>query len=245
LLAIPREAMRRLDKTQLPAVWAYRIEQKVFGMKRTVLVTFNQRLFRAQVKTLNREIAKRKAKLLALQRALKRAAAAHTRGRKPTLAGTSKRVATILKGRHMRELFSASVKSGKAGRLILRWRFKTRAWKDLKRTLLGKTLLFTDRTEWSDEQIVRGYRAQAHVEAAFRCMKDPHYLTFRPIHHWTDQKLRVHALYCVIALMITTLLRRKLAQAGLAMSLAQMLERLAAIREVTSAMRVPCTPTPY
>jgi transposase len=31
LLAIPRSAMRRLDRSQLPAVWAYRMQKPVFG----------------------------------------------------------------------------------------------------------------------------------------------------------------------------------------------------------------------
>ena len=79
---------------------------------------------------------------------------------------------------------------------------------------------------------MRGYRSQSHVESAFRAMKDPRCLTFRPVHHWTDQKLRVHALYCVIALMILSLLRRKLAQAQIPVSLARMVEQLSHIREV-------------
>ena len=232
LLAIRRDQMRRLDQTQLPAVWSYRTEQKVFGVSRTVLVTFNRPLFTAQVKTLRREIAKRRRKLKAVQAALTRSAQ-RTQGKKPTLEGTQKRVATILSGRHMKELFSASVKTAKGGRLSLRWRFKVKAWKTLQTALLGKTILFTDRADWSDEQIVRGYRSQSHVEAAFRNMKDPDYLTFRPTYHWTDPMLRVHALYCVIALMITSLLRRQLAQAGIPLSLARMLERLAGIREVS------------
>jgi len=232
LLAIPREKMRRLDKTQLPAVWSYRTEQTVFGVPRTVLVTFNRPLFQAQIKTLRREINKHCRKLKALQAALKRSAK-RAAGKKPTLEGTRKRVTTILRGRHMKELFSASVQQAKGKRVMLRWRFKVKTWKTLQRTLLGKTILFTDRTDWSDEQIVRGYRSQSHVEAAFRSMKDPHYLTFRPTHHWTDQKLRVHALYCVIALMITSLLRRQLAKAGIPLSLARMIRTLADIREVS------------
>lgn len=232
LLAIPRRQMRRLDPTQLPAVWAYRTEQKVFGVSRTVLVVFNRPLFRAQVQTLRREINKRCRKLKALHVALQRSAQ-RTAGKKPTLEGTGKRLATILSGRHMKELFSASVTAGKGSRLSLRWRFKVKAWQTLQGTLLGKTILFTDRADWSEEQIVRAYRSQAHVESAFRAMKDPHYLSFRPTYHWTDQKLRVHALYCVIALMITSLLRRQLAQAGIPVSLARMLERLADIREVS------------
>src|SRR6202790_4031554 len=54
VLAIPRPQMRRLDRSQLPAVWAYRTQKQVFAVNRTVLVTFNQKLFRAQQKTLTR-----------------------------------------------------------------------------------------------------------------------------------------------------------------------------------------------
>jgi transposase len=90
LLAIPRQQMRRLDQTQLPAVWAYRTQQKVFGVSRTVLVVFNRPLFRAQVKTLHREINKRCRKLKALHVALQRSAQ-RTVGKKPTLEGTRER----------------------------------------------------------------------------------------------------------------------------------------------------------
>lgn len=233
LLAITRKQMRRLDPAQLPAAWAYRTEQKVFGVARTVLIVFNRPLFRAQVKTLRREINKRRRKMKVLHIALQRSAK-RTAGKKPTLEGTEKRVAAILSGRHMKDLFSAQITLSKSSKKVsLRWRFKAKAWKTLKETLLGKTILFTDQADWTDEQIVRAYRSQSHVESAFRAMKDPHYLTFRPTYHWTDQKLRVHAMFCVIALMITSLLRRQLAQAGISVSLTRMLERLAHVREVS------------
>jgi hypothetical protein len=51
--------------------------------------------------------------------------------------------------------------------------------------------------------------------------------------------LRVHALCCVIALMVTSLLRRQLAQAGISMSLARMLDRLANVREVSLLFQDP------
>src|SRR6266498_2337415 len=231
LLAIGRNQMRRLDKTQLPAVWSYRTKKIVFGVERTVLVTFNRPLFQAQTKTLRREITKRRRKLDRVEASLLRSARKPD-GKKPTVAGTRKRVAAILTGRHMKDLFTASVEPDRHAFPKLTWRFNDKAWKHLQQTLLGKTLLFTDNEAWSDEQIVRGYRSQAHVESAFRSMKDPRCLTFRPVHHWTDQKLRVHALYCVIALMILSLLRRKLDQSNLSVSLARMVERLSDIREV-------------
>ena len=60
-----RRAARR---ARLPQASAW----KVFGVRRTVLVTWNQKLFDAQRKTLLREIDKRRAHLRALQRQLRR-----------------------------------------------------------------------------------------------------------------------------------------------------------------------------
>ena len=239
LLAIGRDEMRRLDKAQLPAVWSYRTKKKVFGIERTVLVTYNRPLYRAQRKTLRREIRKRKRKLGCLQASLQRHVQKPSNGKKPTLEGSLHRVQGIVAGRHMKDLFSTRVTMGKDGIPRLRWRFKDKEWEKLDRTLLGKTILFTDRDDWTDEQIVSGYRSQAHVEAAFRRMKDPRFLTFRPTRHWTDQKLRVHAFYCVLALMILSLLRRKLVQAGIKMSILHMVECLADIRETVTVYPAP------
>lgn len=232
LLAIARKAMRRLDRTQLPAVWAYRTGKVVFGVERTILCTFNHALFTAQTRTLAREIRKRQRKLQKLKTRLARRQPG-ARGKPPTVEGVQKQVQEILRGRHMLTLFTVTVRQGRQRLPRLSFRFRDKAYRHLAATLLGKTIIFTDRTDWSDEQIVRAYRAQYHVEANFRRLKDPHYLTFRPTFHWTDQKLRVHAFYCVLALMLLNLLRRQLAHAGLSLSVVQMMDRLADIREVT------------
>jgi transposase len=239
LLDIPRKKMHRLNSNLLPAVWSYRTDREIFGVRRTVLVTYNRELYRAQVKTLKREIAKRRRKFRQLQTSLQRHIDQVARGKKPTLPGIHNRVQGIVAGRHMKQLFSAKVSMGKDEIPRLGWEFNDKEWKYLDRTLLGKTILSTDRAEWTDEQIVMAYRSQSHVEAAFRRMKDPRFLTFRPTHHWTDQKLRVHAFYCVLALMITSLLCRKLMQAGIKMSIARMMERLKDINEVASLYAAP------
>lgn len=236
LLAISRRRMRRLDERLFLAVWAYRTRREVFGVVRTVLVTFNQGLFEPQERTLLREVRKRRRKLGQGVASLERYAR-RPRGKAPTVEGVRRRVEGILKGRHMGELFWTRVTRGRRGLPRLRWRFEQEAWQRLRRTLLGKTLLFTDREDWTDEQIVQGYRSQAHVELAFRRMKDPRFLTFRPTFHWTDQKLRIHAFYCVLGLMLASLLRRKLAQSGLDLSLAEMMRALAGIHEVALIYR--------
>jgi transposase len=238
LLGISRKAMRRLDTTQLPAVWAYRTRKVVFGVERTILCTFNHELFEAQTRTLAREIRKRKRKLQKLKTRLKRRQPG-SRGKAPTVEGVQKQVKEIVRGRHMADLFTVTVRQSRHRLPRLAVRFREKAYRHLAATLLGKTIIFTDRTDWSDEQIVLGYRAQYHVEADFRRLKDPHYLTFRPTFHWTDQKLRVHAFYCVLALMLLNLLRRQLAQAGIPLSVVKMMDLLADIREVTLLYPAP------
>jgi len=233
LLAIARPQMRRLDRSQLPAVWAYRTPKKIFGVTRTVVVTFNQQLLRAQKKTLTREINKRLRKLERLQNKLLRRRP-NDRGKKPTVAGVENTVKEILRGRHMADWFTSQVSKTRHGLPRLRFQFRQAAYAKLSSTLLGKTILFTDHGEdWSDEQIVLAYRAQYHVEADFRRLKNPYYLSFRPTFHWTDQKLRVHAFYCVLALMILNLLHRQLAQGGMVLSIVEMMNRLTEIKEVT------------
>lgn len=239
LLAVPRATMRRLDRSQLPAVWAYRTKKVLFGVNRTVLVTFNQKLWRAQTKTLSREIHKRERKLEKLQNDLRRRRP-QDRGKKPTVAGVKKKVEEILHGRHMADLFRTHIHTTRQGLPRLRFQFRKAAYQKLRSTLLGKTILFTDHGEdRSDEQIVLGYRAQHHVEDDFRRLKNPLYLSFRPTFHWTDQKLRVHAFYCVLALMILNLLRRKLAKSGIALSLVEMMKQLTDIQEITVLYPAP------
>ncbi len=79
----------------------------------------------------------------------------------------------------------------------------------------GRRIIFTGRHEWTDEEIIVAYRAQAKGENGFRQMKDREFASFSPAFHWTDQKLRVHAFYCTLALMIVSLIERQIRQAGI------------------------------
>ena len=49
--------------------------------------------------------------------------------------------------------------------------------------------------------------------------------------HWTEQKIRVHAFYCVLALTIAHLMRRQAAHDGLHLSVRELLHTLAGIEE--------------
>ena len=76
-----------------------------------------------------------------------------------------------------------------------------------------------------------GYRSQSDAEFSFRQLKDPHVVSFSPMHHWTDHNIRVHTQTCVFALMIAHLMRRQADQAGLHLSVRELLDQLAGIQE--------------
>ena len=97
--------------------------------------------------------------------------------------------------------------------------------------LFGKRILFTNRDLWSTADVVAAYRSQNEVESGFRQMKDPRVVSFGPMHHWTDSKIRVHVFYCVLALTIAHLMRREAERAGIHLSVRELLATLAGIQE--------------
>jgi len=232
LLAIPRERFWSLAQDGLPGVSAYLATKKVFGRKRTVVVTYNENLFVAQSKTLLREIGKRQQRFRELVIRLEGWRRGEIRrGRAPTLVAIQKKINDWLKARHMKDLFAVKV-TERDGLPAITYQFNHGAWEELQATLLGKTILFTDNDDWTDAQIVHAYRASHHIENAFREMKDPHHIALRPQYHWTDQKVRVHVFICVLALMLVSLLQRELHMKGIDLSMRRMLELLGDIREL-------------
>ncbi len=97
-------------------------------------------------------------------------------------------------------------------------------------------------------------RSQEAVEAELRQMKDPKVVSFSPMLHLTDQRTRVHALYCVLALIVARLMVREADHHGIHMSVRELLDTLAGIQETVlayqggrgrpRARRMPTQPDP-
>src|SRR4029453_13197984 len=84
---------------------------------------------------------------------------------------------------------------------------------------------------WPIADVVAAYRSQSEAEFGFRQLKDPHMVSFSPMHHWTDSKIRVPFFCCVLALAVAHLMRRTAAVAGLHLSVRELLEHLEGIGE--------------
>ena len=231
LLEVPRRQFQALTTARLEGVVVYRTQKKIFGQVRTVLVTFNPHLYDGQLQGLTANLNKARGKLRQLQLQLKRWRQGKIRsGKAPTLEGVHKQVAEICAAQSVKSILKAAVRSVRRG-LELTFSTDHSELQHLCQMQFGKTILFTDNAAWSDDRIVLAYRSQYHIEDAFKQMKNPQFLGWSPMFHWTDSKIRVHAFYCVLALLLTSLLQRELAQKGVELSVNRMLEELGGIRE--------------
>ena len=225
LLAVADAKLRCLAADGLPGVRAYRTEREVFGVRRTVLVTWNRKLFDAQRKTLLREIEKRRQLLRALQRQLRRWRAGKIRrGRAEEGGRLAERAA------HGRAVPGASPEGERPaeGELPL----PAAGVGAAAAHAAGQDADFQQQRRLGRPDLVRGYRAQHHVESAFRPLKDTDCIAIRPQYHWTDQKIRVHVFCCVLALTLCGLLRREASRQGIERSVPALLAELGGIREV-------------
>ena len=142
-------------------------------------------------------------------------------------------IAQILGPRWLSRVVSVAVSGEEPAQLRLRYRTNAKARAVLEEEIFGKRVLFSDKglALASTAQVVTDYRSQEAAEGDFRQMKDPKVVSFSPMFHWTDQKIRVHVFYCVLALMAARLMTREADRAGLHMSVRELLTGLAEVQE--------------
>ena len=232
LLDVEKKQYRPVSERRYRGVTAYRCRRQVYGKEMTVLVTHNPELLSGQLQGIMRNIEKCLIKLDALQRSLfKRITGEVTKGRRPTVNSVEKRLTDVLSSEFMADVFDIEATAGHEG-VHLAFAFNNDKLEHIQEHFLGKTILFTDNHHWTDEQIVAAYRSQYHIEDAFKQTKNTKFLGLRPIYHWTDQKIRVHAFYCVLALRLCCLLQRSLHDHGIDISINRMLSSLSEIQQI-------------
>ena len=82
--------------------------------------------------------------------------------------------------------------------------FHNNAFEWLKENILGRKIHTTSRHNWTNEEICLAYRGQSTVESAIRNLKNPFHMAVRPQFHWTDQKIKVHYLICILSYLMTS-----------------------------------------
>jgi transposase len=135
-----------------------------------------------------------------------------------------------LSGPFLEELIRYQIES-RDGRWKLQFDFDTAAWQRLVTQRLGRTVLLTNRMDWTAEQVALGYSAQQDIERVFRGLKDGDWLGWGPMYHWTDRKIRIHAFYCMLGISLLQHMHKQAQAAWDGISMEQLLEELRQIQQ--------------
>ncbi len=214
---------------------AFRVKKTVYGKERVLVVSYNQNLFDAQWLTLQNDISKVIERLAALQQKLRdRAMGLIKKGRTPTVASVEKQCKHILSRQHMKQMITTNIQEGKEKIPKLEYALDPAALSTLADTHLGKNIIISNRESWDDSRIIKAYRSQFIIENVFREMKDRTTGSWWPLNHWTDSKIRVHGLYCTIALLLRALMLRRVEAAGITLSMKRLMSELDNVRQVVN-----------
>jgi transposase len=113
----------------------------------------------------------------------------------------------------------------------LQFDFNHAAFQKLLTHRLGRTVLLTNRMDWTAEQVVNGYSGQQQVEQVFRGLKDGDWLGWGPMYHWTDCKIRIHAFYCMLGISLLKYIHKQSQSAWPGLTMEQMLDELRQIQQ--------------
>ena len=227
LLAVGKDRYAVVDHDRFRGLVAFETTKVVFGKERRLVCCHSDGLHEKQSRGFDQTLAKANRQLTALEDRLARG---RTRKSKEKVEAE---IAAILAPRWVSQVIAWTLDGESPAELRLSFHTKQAARAALEERLFGKRILFTDKSveEAPTAQIVAEYRSQETVEGDFRQMKDPKVVSFSPMFHWTESKIRVHVFYCVLALMVAKLMVREADRAAMHMSVRELLSSLAGIEE--------------
>ena len=229
LLEVGLDAFEKLSLPNTKHVKVYRTRRELCGKERTLLVVFSPTFYTKQRATQNLEQGKTEARLRELSEAI--AAWLQTRrGKGHVEASVRRKIRQWTAREHLRDFLNVDLKIEGSHVVELTWSWNLQKKREVQRRYLGKQVLVTDRDDWDDVSVVAAYRRLTRTENLFRISKSRPGLWW-PMFHWTDSKMKVHALYCFFALLLLSILQKRLHETGFKISVDRALQRLGEIQE--------------
>jgi transposase len=190
---MPIEQLKPLTSDQ-PGVQAARAKLLIHGKERLCVLKYSAPFLSEQIHSLSTSLAKTTQSLRRLSMELAQPDCTlkevHIR---------NKIARWLSSAQFLNELIRYELKS-EGGRWKLQFDVDSSTFNRLMTQRLGRTVLMTNRMDWTEEQVVEGYGGQQQVEKVFRGLKDGDWLGWGPMYHWTDSKIRVHAFYCMLGI---------------------------------------------
>ena len=227
--ALIEEANKNFSEIKIDdeTLCAYRIKLKVWGKDRTCVVTVSKLLKEGQLRGIHQHLKKKYKDLESLKQQLE-----NPRKRKILQQEEiESRLKKIIRGQFIEDILKYEIIQLKDGSLSFTYFIDDEAFTVLQRDVLGRQIVVTNRHDWTSEQVLKAYRGQAKIEYANRCLKNPFHCAIRPQYHWTDQKIEVHFLICIIGYLLATTAYAKAKQrAGYTRNISNFLQDLQSIR---------------
>ena len=226
LLALPAADRTPVDNKRYPGLTAIDTHRDVYGQHRRVVLTHSQNLHNDQARSFtDTTLAKVGRKLDDLAATLARGRTRRTRDQLST------EIETITHSPWVRAVIDWELTGETPADRRLSWTPNAAKREALENRVFGKRILITDHHDWPVADIVAGYRSQSEIEFGFRQLKDPHEVSFSPMHHWTENNIAVHTFTCVLALQLAHLLRLTAHRTGHDLSVKALLDTLSGIGE--------------
>ena len=218
----------------------YETREEIYGTMRRIVVSFNEATFQRQLHRMEQNLEKAKEELSSFKRKAKDADG------RSTMESIKRQAEDITERYHVTGLLDIDI-------LEEDNRFKVSARKNFPaieeaKTRFGKQILFTDRESLTAGEVIDIYLDRYIVEDAFRITKSDRWVKMDPVFHWTDSKIRVHALTCMIALLLVRIAYKRARAKGFTHGAERLLELLSSINTAilfypksTKAVRVRCS----
>ena len=218
----------------------YETREEIYGTMRRIVVSFNEATFQRQLHRMEQNLEKAKEELSSFKRKAKDADG------RSTMESIKRQAEDITERYHVTGLLDIDI-------LEEDNRFKVSARKNFPaieeaKTRFGKQILFTDRESLTAGEVIDIYLDRYIVEDAFRITKSDRWVKMDPVFHWTDSKIRVHALTCMIALLLVRIAHKRARAQGFTHGAERLLELLSSINTAillypksTKAVRVRCS----
>jgi transposase len=210
--------------SQQPGVKAYAAPMVVHGNEYLCVVKYSSSFAGEQLQSLTTSLSKALQAMRRLSVDLRKPKARFTE------QGIRNKIRRWLSGQFLSDLVRYELKS-QGGCWQLQFDVDHQALNQLVAHRLGRTVLLTNRLEWTAEQVVAGYSGQQQIEKIFRGLKNGGWLSWNPMYHWTDSKIRVHAFYCMLGISLLQHLHRQAQTVWPGLTMEQLIEQLDHIQQ--------------
>ncbi len=225
LTALPASRRTIVDTERFGGLTAYDTRREVYGAERRAILTHSPELHDAQAAGFTGTTLAKAGKLDELAATLARGKTRRSREK------VAAEIEKITSKPWVRRVIRWQLDGDRPKDRRLTWAIDQDARAELEDEIFGKHVLITDHDDWPAADVVAGYRSQSEAEFGFRQLKDRHVVSFSPMHHWTEHNIRVHVFTCVLALQLAHLMRYRVRQHGLHLSVRELLSQLAGIQE--------------